>query len=48
VAAEWLTAVWDQNAGLFVMSPAGSVVEEVAGGWLLDLLGLPRQQASGS
>ena len=41
VAAEWLTAAWDQNAGLFVMSPAASVVEEVAGGWLLDLLGLP-------
>jgi glutamate/tyrosine decarboxylase-like PLP-dependent enzyme len=47
VAAEWLTAVWDQNAGLFVMSPAGSVVEEVAGGWLLDLLGLPRTASAG-
>ena len=41
VAAEWLTAVWDQPAGLYVMSPAASVVEEVAGAWLLDLLGLP-------
>ena len=41
VAAEWLTAAWDQNVGLFVMSPAGAVVEEVAGTWLRDLLGLP-------
>ena len=29
IAAEWLTAAWDQNAALFVMSPTGSVVEEV-------------------
>jgi len=41
VAAEWLTAVWDQPAGLYVLSPAASVVEEVTGAWLIDLLGLP-------
>jgi glutamate/tyrosine decarboxylase-like PLP-dependent enzyme len=41
VAAEWLTAVWDQPASLYVMSPAAAVVEEVAGAWLLDLLRLP-------
>ena len=41
VAAEWLTAVWDQPAALYVMSPAAAVVEEVAGAWLIDLLGLP-------
>jgi glutamate/tyrosine decarboxylase-like PLP-dependent enzyme len=41
LAAEWLTATWDQNAGLFVMSPAAAVVEEVAGAWLVELLGLP-------
>ena len=41
VAAEWLTAVWDQPASLYVMSPAAAVVEEVAAAWLLDLLGLP-------
>ena len=32
---------WDQNAGGYSVSPAASVVEEVAGGWLLELLGLP-------
>jgi glutamate/tyrosine decarboxylase-like PLP-dependent enzyme len=41
VAAEWLAAVWDQPASLYVLSPAASVVEEVAAGWLIDLLGLP-------
>ena len=40
VAAEWLTAVWDQPASLYVLSPAAAVVEEVASRWLLDLLGL--------
>ena len=41
VAADWLTSAWDQNSGMFAVSPAASVVEEVAGGWLKDLLGLP-------
>jgi glutamate/tyrosine decarboxylase-like PLP-dependent enzyme len=47
IAAEWLTAAWDQNAALFVMSPTGSVVEEVAGAWLLELLGLPPNASVG-
>lgn len=41
LAADWLAAAWDQNAGLFAVSPAASVVEEVAGTWLKALLGLP-------
>jgi hypothetical protein len=41
VAADWLTSAWDQNAGLYVLGPAASVVEEVAGGWQAELLGLP-------
>ena len=41
LAADWLAAVWDQPAALYVMSPAAAVVEEVAGAWLIDLLGLP-------
>jgi len=47
VAAEWLTAVWDQPAALYVMSPAASVVEEIAGAWLIDLLGLPADASVG-
>jgi len=41
LAADWLTATWDQNAASFACSPAEAVVEEVAGGWLKELLGLP-------
>jgi glutamate/tyrosine decarboxylase-like PLP-dependent enzyme len=42
LAADWLTSTWDQNAGLYVGGPAASVVEEVAGAWLADLLRIPR------
>jgi len=41
VGADWLTTAWDQNAGLFVLSPAASVVEEIVLEWLTGLLGLP-------
>jgi glutamate/tyrosine decarboxylase-like PLP-dependent enzyme len=27
VGADWLTSAWDQNAGLFVLSPAAAIVE---------------------
>lgn len=41
IAADWLTTIWDQNAGLYACSPAAAVVEEVCGQWLKDLLRLP-------
>ena len=41
VAADWLTAAWDQNAAAVAVSPAAAVVEEICGAWLKDLLGLP-------
>ncbi len=41
LAADWLTAAWDQNAGLYACSPAAAVVEEVCGTWLKEVLGLP-------
>jgi glutamate/tyrosine decarboxylase-like PLP-dependent enzyme len=41
LAADWLTSVWDQNAGLVVGGPSAAVCEQVAGEWLLDLFGLP-------
>jgi glutamate/tyrosine decarboxylase-like PLP-dependent enzyme len=43
LAADWLTSAWDQNAGLYVIGPAASLVEEVAGTWLKELFGLPAQ-----
>jgi glutamate/tyrosine decarboxylase-like PLP-dependent enzyme len=42
VAADWLTSAWDQNGGGYAASPSLSVAEEVAAGWVRDLLGLPR------
>jgi glutamate/tyrosine decarboxylase-like PLP-dependent enzyme len=47
LAADWLTSSWDQNAGLFVLGPAASVVEEVVGGWLVELFGLPADVSFG-
>ncbi len=41
LAADWLTATWDQNAGLYACSPAAAIIEEVCGAWLKDVLGLP-------
>ncbi|TRW17427.1 pyridoxal phosphate-dependent decarboxylase family protein [Glacieibacterium frigidum] len=41
LAADWLTAAWDENAGMYSCAPAASVAEEVAGAWLKDVLGLP-------
>jgi glutamate/tyrosine decarboxylase-like PLP-dependent enzyme len=41
LAADWLTSAWDQNAGLYATSPSAAVVEEVAGAWLKELLGIP-------
>ena len=41
LAADWLTSTWDQNAGLYAVSPASAIVEEAAGSWLKDLFRLP-------
>ena len=47
VAADWLTAAWDQNAVLHATSPASAAAEMVAGAWMLDLLGLPATASVG-
>ncbi|HEV2918684.1 MAG TPA: aminotransferase class V-fold PLP-dependent enzyme, partial [Actinomycetota bacterium] len=47
LAADWLAAAWDQNAGLFVLGPAAATVEDVAAGWLCELLGLPATATCG-
>src|SRR3954462_3971382 len=41
LAADWLTSTWDQNAGLYSVSPAAAVVEEAVGAWLRILFRLP-------
>ena len=40
-AADVLAVGWDQPAYNHLSSPAAAVVEEIAGAWLVDLLGLP-------
>jgi glutamate/tyrosine decarboxylase-like PLP-dependent enzyme len=47
LAADWLTAAWDQNAGTYATSPAASVVEDVCRQWLLELFDLPRSSSVG-
>jgi glutamate/tyrosine decarboxylase-like PLP-dependent enzyme len=47
LAADWLTSAWDQNAGLFTMSPAAAVAETTVLGWCRELLGLPAGAGGG-
>jgi len=41
LAANWIAGVWDQNAGMRVMSPVGAALEDITLGWLREALGLP-------
>ena len=43
LAADWMTSVWDQNAGMYAVAPSAAVIEEVVGRWLLELLELPKE-----
>jgi glutamate/tyrosine decarboxylase-like PLP-dependent enzyme len=47
LAADWLASAWDQNSFSAISSPAASVAEEIACGWLLDLLELPPESGIG-
>jgi glutamate/tyrosine decarboxylase-like PLP-dependent enzyme len=47
MAADWLLSGWDQNSGARQLTPSTSAVEEVAAGWLLELLDLPRHSGVG-
>ena len=41
LGADWLASAWDQNGGLYALSPAAAVAEDVAAAWLVELLDLP-------
>jgi glutamate/tyrosine decarboxylase-like PLP-dependent enzyme len=45
VAANWLATAWDQNSGLYNVTPVTAALEQIALGWLLDLLRLPPETA---
>jgi glutamate/tyrosine decarboxylase-like PLP-dependent enzyme len=47
IAADWLVSAWDQNTGMAEPIPATTMIEQVAAGWILDLLDLPRGASVG-
>ncbi len=47
LAANWLAGTWDQNAGYTVTSPVAAALEEIALGWLREIIGLPAQCGAG-
>jgi len=47
LAADWLTATWDQNGAFFAHSPLAAAAEQVAAAWLIDLFGLDRSASVG-
>lgn len=47
LGADWLAGAWDQAASLYACGPSAAVAEDVAGSWVLDLLGLPKGSGFG-
>ena len=47
LAANWLASAWDQNAALAEVTPLPAKLEDVALGWLRDVLGLPPETGGG-
>jgi len=41
LAANWLAGAWDQNTGLYRVTPGTAYIEQIALRWLLDILHLP-------
>lgn len=46
-AADWLVSAWDQNSAVHVMSPFVAVIEQIAGGWVREIVGLPASWSTG-
>jgi glutamate/tyrosine decarboxylase-like PLP-dependent enzyme len=47
LASDWLVSAWDQCAAFHSLSPTGAAIEQIAGEWILDLLGLPADAGVG-
>lgn len=47
LAANWLAGAWDQNTGLFNITPATAYLEQVVLRWLVDILKLPPETGCG-
>jgi glutamate/tyrosine decarboxylase-like PLP-dependent enzyme len=46
-AADWLVSTWDQNCGVYVLSPLAAVIEQIVTTWVTDLAGLPKTWSAG-
>lgn len=47
LSADWLVSAWDQNAGIYALSPLVAVIEQITGAWLRELAGLPAKMSFG-
>jgi glutamate/tyrosine decarboxylase-like PLP-dependent enzyme len=47
VAADWLVSAWGQNAGYHTPTPSAAAIEQIAAGWLTEILGLPPEASVG-
>jgi glutamate/tyrosine decarboxylase-like PLP-dependent enzyme len=47
LGADWLVSSWDQNAGMRAATPGVVAIEEAAGQFLVEILGLPAGSAVG-
>lgn len=47
LAASWLAAAWDQDAGMSSVCPINAMLEDIVRGWLVDLFGLPAESGVG-
>jgi glutamate/tyrosine decarboxylase-like PLP-dependent enzyme len=47
LAANWLASAWDQNSGIYRVTPAIAMMEQVSLEWMVDLLGLPAGTGGG-
>ena len=47
IAADWLSAAWDDTPGTPKAAPFGCAVDGLVGDWALDLLDLPRESSVG-
>src|SRR5215471_5182388 len=47
IAADWLTAAWDQNGAFYSHSPLAAAAEAIAAEWLVDLFGLTKGTSVG-
>jgi glutamate/tyrosine decarboxylase-like PLP-dependent enzyme len=47
MTAKLLATIWDQNAGLYLMSPIAAFLEQLSSAWLIDILGLSQETAVG-